>query len=63
MCYYGGHAGVYHSKDGISINTGTASYEMNEVIVVECRKNIKLRSGSGNARIHNNFLSNAYING
>lgn len=35
---------------------------MNEVIVIECKKNIKLRSGSGNARVHNNFLTNAYFN-
>mmetsp|Transcript_14986 Transcript_14986/g.1352 ORF Transcript_14986/g.1352 Transcript_14986/m.1352 type:complete len:92 (-) Transcript_14986:1793-2068(-) len=61
-CYYGGHLGVYHSKDGISINTGSSSYIMNEVIVIENKKNIKLRAGSNNKIIFDNYLTNAYIN-
>lgn len=34
---------------------------MNEVIVIESKKNIKLRAGSNNKAIFNNFLTNAYI--
>lgn len=35
---------------------------MNEVIVIESKKNIKLRAGSNNKIVFDNYLTNAYFN-
>lgn len=38
-----------------------ASYTLDKIIVAECKKSVKLRSGSGGAIIHENFFKNSWV--
>jgi hypothetical protein len=53
---------AYNCVDGVTLNTKRSDdgYDATEIIVAECRVNLKLHSASANYIIHDNFLSNTW---
>lgn len=58
-----GYVSVYNAVDGVTLNTRKTDegYDATKMKIAECTNNLKLHSGNGNYRIHNNFISNTWI--